>query len=216
LLADFTRRFEIRTSPCFAGAYGVVANCRASRTQNDQTRRASPRGFGRLILVDIRIGPDAPERLKRSRWLPVLRLQCSTRVTLRDYYASEEGFLMRQRLQRFLPVVLFAVVVQILAPIGACWAPSIAAAADPLQLTVVCHDGAANNQDDQTGQPRAHDGCCSVCSVVHTGGPVGTPHDAIAGGYGAPQRVVWLETTPDLLGSRPGSHAQARAPPSIS
>jgi hypothetical protein len=29
-------------------------------------------------------------------------------------------------------------------------------------------------------------------------------------------RVVWIEFTPDRFASRAGSHAQARAPPSIS
>ena len=122
---------------------------------------------------------------------------------------------MRRRLHRFLPVVLFAVLVQILAPIGACWGPSIAAF-DPLHAAALCHDGAASNESDQAAQPRAHDGCCSFCSIVHTGGPLGTPHAAIVRAYGASQRVVWVNKTPDLLGSRTGSHAQARAPPSIS
>ena len=31
-----------------------------------------------------------------------------------------------------------------------------------------------------------------------------------------PERVVWVEFTPDRFASRAGSHAQARAPPSIS
>jgi hypothetical protein len=126
---------------------------------------------------------------------------------------------MRRRLRNFLPVVLIALAVQILAPIGACWAASIAAS-NPLRTAAICHDGAAtdqsNNQPDQTGQPRAHDGCCSVCSVAHAGAPVETPQTAVAALYQQPERVVWLDLTPDLLGSRTGSHAQARAPPFIS
>src|SRR5882724_11125276 len=124
---------------------------------------------------------------------------------------------MRRRLRSFLPVVLIALAVQILAPIGACWAASIAAS-DPLHAAAICHDGAAtpdqtNNQPDQTGQPRAHDGCCSVCSVAHAGAPVETPQTAVAALYQQPERVVWLDLTPDLFGSRTGSHTQARAPP---
>ena len=124
---------------------------------------------------------------------------------------------MRRRLRNFLPIVLIALTVQILAPIGACWAASIAAS-DPLGAAAICHDaaaspGQANDQSDQTGAPRAHDGCCSVCSVAHTGGPVNTPQASVAAPYEQPMRVLWLDRTPDLFGSRTGSHAQARAPP---
>jgi hypothetical protein len=127
---------------------------------------------------------------------------------------------MRRRLRNFLPVVLMALAVQILAPIGACWAASIAAS-DPLHAAAICHDAAAtqdqtNNQTDQTGQPRAHDGCCSVCSVADVGAPVETPQTAVSAPYLQPERVLWLDRTPDLFGSRAGSHAQARAPPFIS
>ena len=127
---------------------------------------------------------------------------------------------MRRRLRNFLPVVLMALAVQILAPIGACWAASIAAS-DPLHAAAICHDAAAtqdqtNNQTDQTGQPRAHDGCCSVCSVADAGALVETPQTAVSAPYLQPERVLWLDRTPDLFGSRAGSHAQARAPPFIS
>ena len=62
-----------------------------------------------------------------------------------------------RRLKNFLPIVLIALAVQIFAPIGACWAASIAAS-DPLAGAVICHgDGAPGaGQTDQTGH-RAHD-----------------------------------------------------------
>ena len=124
---------------------------------------------------------------------------------------------MRRRLKNFLPIVLIALLVQIFAPIGACWAASIAAS-DPLAAAVICHGDASApaGQNDQTGH-RAHDGCCSVCSVLQTGAPVDVPQaaDVIRLDRG-PERVVWVEFTPDRLGSRAGSHAQARAPPPIS
>jgi hypothetical protein len=124
---------------------------------------------------------------------------------------------MRRRLGKLLPIVLIAVLVQIFAPIGATWAASIAAS-DPLHAAVICHGNAASapSQSDQSGQPRAHDGCCSVCSVVHTGAPVDTPQAAVATPYRQATRMVWLDATPDLFSSRAGSHAQARAPPSFS
>jgi hypothetical protein len=124
---------------------------------------------------------------------------------------------MRKRLKSFLPIVLIALVVQIFAPIGACWAASIAAS-DPLAAAVICHGNAnaAPGQSDQTGH-RAHDGCCSVCSVLQTGAPVDVPQTAEAFAFERQQSsVVWVAITPDRFGSRAGSHAQARAPPSIS
>jgi hypothetical protein len=124
--------------------------------------------------------------------------------------------LMRRRLEKFLPILLIALAVQILAPIAACWAAGIAA--DPLHAAAICHDSGASNsgQTDQSGQPRAQDGCCSVCNVAHSGASPDTPQAAITTPLRASERVVWLDLAPDLLGSRTGSHAQARAPPSIS
>lgn len=124
---------------------------------------------------------------------------------------------MRRRLKNFLPIVLIALLVQIFAPIGACWAASIAAS-DPLAGAVICHGNAAltPGQTDQTGH-RAHDGCCSVCSVLHTGVPVDVPQTAAAIAVERQsERLTWLDFAPDRFGSRAGSHAQARAPPSIS
>ncbi len=126
---------------------------------------------------------------------------------------------MRRRLRKFLPIVLIALAVQIFAPIGACWAASIVAS-DPLQTAVICHGDTASaqghtGQTDPTGQHRAHDGCCSVCSVLHTGVPVDTPQTAVTTPCRLPGRVVWRDSAPDVFGSRTGSHAQARAPPQL-
>jgi len=131
--------------------------------------------------------------------------------------SDPDGFAMRRRLKNFLPIVLIALVVQIFAPIGACWAASITAS-DPLSAAVICHGNAASTsgQSDQTGH-RAHDGCCSVCSVLSTGAPVDVPQIAeIISIDRLHARVAWVEFTPDRFGSRAGSHAQARAPPSTS
>ena len=124
---------------------------------------------------------------------------------------------MRRRLRNFLPIVLIALAVQILAPIGACWAASIAAS-DPLRVAAICHGDAASahGQSDPTGRPDAHAGCCSVCSLAHLGASLDAPQIAVATPYLLPTRVVWLDRTPDPSGSRNGHHAQARAPPSIS
>ena len=123
---------------------------------------------------------------------------------------------MRRRLQKFLPIVLIAALVQIVAPIGATWAASIAAA-DPLHAVPICHGAAAAIPDQPpSGQPSAHEGCCSVCSVVHSGAPVDAPQAVPAEPFRPATAVLWLDTTPELSGSRPRSHAQARAPPAFS
>ena len=124
---------------------------------------------------------------------------------------------MRRRLKNFLPIVLIALLVQIFAPIGACWAASIAAS-DPLAGAVICHGNAAHDAGQTNpGSHRAHDGCCSVCSVLQTGAPVDAPETAEAIGIiRQTGRVVWVAFTPERFGSRAGSHAQARAPPAIS
>jgi hypothetical protein len=128
------------------------------------------------------------------------------------------GVAMRRRLKNFLPIVLMALAVQVFAPIGACWAASIAAS-DPLSQAVICHGNAAagSGQSGQTGPHRAHDGCCSVCSVLHTGAPVDAPQTTLTFTYERqPDRVVWHEFSLDPAGSRLDSPAQARAPPHLS
>src|SRR5260370_9488769 len=118
---------------------------------------------------------------------------------------------MRRRVRKLLPIVLIAVMVQILALVAACWAASIAAS-DPLHAAAICHDDGASNpgQTDQTGQPRAHDGCCSVCSVAHTGATGDAPQTAVATPYRDSARGIWFDPAPDLFGSRPLPPAQAR------
>jgi hypothetical protein len=125
---------------------------------------------------------------------------------------------MRRRLQRFLPIVLVAVLVQIFAPIGATWAASIAVS-DPLGAPAICHGNAtsAPDQSDPSGQPRAHGGCCSICSVVQGGAPVDVPRlAATTTPYRVAVRIIWRAAIAGLSGSRAGSHAQARAPPAFS
>jgi hypothetical protein len=129
------------------------------------------------------------------------------------------GYSMRRRLWKFIPIVLIALAVQILAPVAACWAASIAVS-DPLHAAVICHDGAStpgqpDNPSDQTDQTGSHDGCCSACSVAHAGAPVDAPQTAVATPYRDSARVVWLDLAPEPFGSRTGSQTQARGPPQL-
>jgi hypothetical protein len=126
------------------------------------------------------------------------------------------GTIVRRRLQKFLPIVLIALVVQILAPIAACWAAGIAAS-DPLQ-SAICHDNAASvpAQGDQGGDHRTHNGACAICCVAQAATALDTPQQAAATALcRQPARVVWHDQAPELSAARAGSNAQARAPPSL-
>ena len=62
---------------------------------------------------------------------------------------------MRRRLQRYLPVVLLALLVQIIAPVAACWAAA-AVIADPIGAAEICHsDPSAPTQGE--GRRKAMD-----------------------------------------------------------
>ena len=124
---------------------------------------------------------------------------------------------MHRRLRKFLPIVMIALLVQILAPIAACWAAGIAVS-DPLAAAVICHDNSAqtNGGSDQTGGHQAHDGSCSLCCAAHAAASADTPRATVGAPYRFALRVLWHDAAVTLPGSRARSHAQARAPPSIS
>jgi DUF2946 family protein len=119
-------------------------------------------------------------------------------------------------LKNFLPIVLVALAVQIFAPIGACWAASIVAS-DPLAGAVICHGSGAPGagQTDQADH-RAHDGCCSFCSVLQGGAPVDVPQVATIDIERVAEQVAWRDFAFRLTNARAGSQTQARAPPAIS
>jgi Protein of unknown function (DUF2946) len=122
---------------------------------------------------------------------------------------------MRRRFQRYLPIVLIALTVQIFAPIGACWAAAIAAS-DPLATAEICHDsGTAGQASDQSGGHHEHGSACAICCLVGAAGAsIDAPTPAIvAHPYRETARVVWHEQAADLTAFRAGSNAQARAPP---
>ena len=125
------------------------------------------------------------------------------------------GFLMR-RLTRYVPIFVIALMVQILAPIGASFAFA-AVASDPLASAEIClsHSPASG---DEGNQQQAHDASCLICCAFNTGAATfSTPEPAA---WSAPYRpvigIVWRDSAPQLAGSCTGSNAKARAPPSIS
>lgn len=124
---------------------------------------------------------------------------------------------MRARLQKFLPLVLLALAMQVLAPIAACLAAGTAAA-DPLQNAAICHsiDGAGTSQDDQTGVPGAHAGACVICCLAQADASLDSPQTSFSTPVRIAARVIWHETGADSVSSQSGSNAQARAPPIFS
>lgn len=119
---------------------------------------------------------------------------------------------MRRQLQKFLPIVLIALAVQILAPIAASWAAAVAAS-NPLLAAEICR-GESSGQTDQGPNQHVHDGACLVCCAVHASPSVDTPQQAaFSVPYRQTTRVVWHAAGPDASPSRAGSNAQARAPP---
>jgi hypothetical protein len=123
---------------------------------------------------------------------------------------------MRARLQKYLPIFMIALMVQILAPIGASWAFA-SAVSDPLAAAEICQ-GHASTPGDEGGQQKTHDASCLICCAFNTGAAAFSSPEPTA--LAAPDRpvgnIVWRNLARQLAESRTGSNANARAPPSIS
>jgi hypothetical protein len=124
---------------------------------------------------------------------------------------------MRARLQKFLPLVLLALAMQVLAPIAACLAVS-QAVADPLSAGVICHSvSEQGGLNDHTGTPTAHTGACALCCLAQAAASLDSPPQlALAIPYRHAERVVWHQADASTVSAPKGSNAQARAPPHIS
>jgi hypothetical protein len=121
---------------------------------------------------------------------------------------------MRARLQKFLPLVLLALAMQVLAPIAACWATGFASA-DPLQNAIICHSTGASGAgvDDQTGAPGALGAACELCFLAQANTSLDPPQATFATPFRFAERVVWHDADVAIASSRGHSNAQARAPP---
>jgi hypothetical protein len=110
---------------------------------------------------------------------------------------------------------MFAVMVQLFAPIGATWAAA-SAYADPLGFAPICSGQSdhADSSSNSSGQPASHSTCCPLCVLAHASSTALTPVDApFVALQVSWQRVVWLADQPVLRSRAGASHAQARAPP---
>ena len=125
---------------------------------------------------------------------------------------------MRARLQKFLPVVLLALVMQVLAPIAACWAVG-QAVADPLAAAgAICHSVSEQGAPiDQGGTPIPHSGACALCCLAQASASLDSPpHAALSAPSRHAERVVWDEADASVLATYKDSSAQARGPPHFS
>jgi hypothetical protein len=127
------------------------------------------------------------------------------------------GAVMR-RLEVFIPIVMLAVLVQLMAPIAAFRVVAYATT-DPLYLASICSGmtSASDTQTDPAGTQHHHRNCCAYCVGSHGGAVAVDPPPLIFVSLQRQyQQISWLEATEAIPVFRVGSNTQARAPPSIS
>ena len=123
---------------------------------------------------------------------------------------------MRRRLELLIPIVLLAILVQLMAPIAAFRALADAAS-DPLYMASICSGMGAAADDAQTAPAKTqHDrgDCCAFCAGSHGGATALAPPPLIFVTLQRQyQRLAWLQAADPMPTVRVGSNAQARAPP---
>jgi hypothetical protein len=128
------------------------------------------------------------------------------------------GAVMRRRLEVFIPIVMLAVLVQLMAPIAAFRVVAYATT-DPLYLASICSGmtSGSDTQTDPAGTPHHNGDCCAYCVGSHGGAVAVDPPPLIFVSLQRQyQQISWLEATEAIAVIRIGSNTQARAPPSIS
>jgi hypothetical protein len=122
---------------------------------------------------------------------------------------------MRRRLEVFIPIVLFSILVQLFAPIAAFRVVAYAVT-DPLYMASICTE-MASAPDAQTAPAKTqHDlgDCCVFCAAGHGGSiAIDPPSLIFVSQQRHYQRVSWLEAADPMPTVRVGSNSQARAPP---
>jgi hypothetical protein len=121
---------------------------------------------------------------------------------------------MRRRLQKFFPVVLIALAMQILAPIAASWVTAFALS-DPLGTSEICHAGGSPSGQTDQDQGTDHDSGCAICCVLQATGSLDTPRPVTLA------RTTYRNVVSVLTGYeavlpravRIGSNSLARGPP---
>jgi hypothetical protein len=123
---------------------------------------------------------------------------------------------MRRRLDGILPIVLLAVLVQLMAPIAAFRVVAYAVS-DPLYLAATCSGMAADDSSQSAPRTQHHaGGCCAVCAGGHGVVALDAPASVAVELQRSYQRLAWLAPDYPTPVIRAGSNAQARAPPQLS
>ena len=125
---------------------------------------------------------------------------------------------MRRRLELFIPIVLLAILVQLIAPIAAFRVVAYATS-DPLYLASICTETASSptGHAAPVNMPHDHGDCCAFCGAGHGGTVAIDPPPLIFVSLQRQyQRISWLEAADPVSTVRVGSNTQARAPPSFS
>jgi hypothetical protein len=122
---------------------------------------------------------------------------------------------MRRRLEAFVPIVLLAVLVQLMAPIAAFRVVAYAAS-DPLYMMSICTDMASVSDAQSAPGKMQHADCCAFCGAGHAAAIVlDAPPLVFVTLQRQFQRISWLEDVDPMPAIRVGSNAQARAPPQL-
>ncbi len=123
---------------------------------------------------------------------------------------------MRRRLELFIPIVVLAVLVQLIAPIAAFRVVAYATS-DPLYLASICTEASHASQTDPAQTQHDHGECCAFCGTGHaTSVALVSPPLIFVTLQRQYQQISWLEAAEPMPTVRVGSNAQARAPPSFS
>lgn len=120
---------------------------------------------------------------------------------------------MRRRLGIFLPIVVLALLAQIFAPIGACWAYS-AVMADPLRAAELCKPG--NSSGDSSGSQTVMHDCCGACALAHAPATPPEPQMYAVAPSQQVRTLAWRQIDDACARQQRDRNAQARAPPHIS
>lgn len=124
---------------------------------------------------------------------------------------------MRRRLEAFIPIVLLAVLVQLMAPIAA-FRVVANAVSDPLYMASICSGMTASADASKSAPAPAQHGvkCCAFCSMGSAVAvAIDPPPAAFITLHRQYQLVAWLEPAEHFPALRAGSNAQARAPPQL-
>jgi hypothetical protein len=125
---------------------------------------------------------------------------------------------MRRRLESIVPIVLVAVLVQLMAPIAA-FRMVAYATTDPLYMASICAESASSpdTQPAPAKTQHTHEECCAFCGVGQAGSiALDQPTLTFVSLQRHYQLVSWLEAANPVPAVRAGSNTQARAPPQAS